>query len=592
MLKFMLVLLCALGISHSLAQTRSSKLKPLYFQAGKNKLQVLPQRFEYTLLDEDRLKIGDILLDTTQVSFQVEPSPNLKDTYQIHFSWPAGLIQEGRLSLKNNSGKAIFNKLINKEMLKISEGNAEDEPEGLRSEIATLTVDGIEAILVDDMKYLPFMAFCIYRESDETRLYLCSKELYLNAQDDKMVVKSRSSRKKTAQIEINGKLVGNQGIIYLNDRSENVAFKMQTQSGAFLEIETRKQDVDFKDIVISDDNESLVLTASGAEPVDESKVKKISETEWQIKLPKSRPVFYLKGDGDIPMRQEFYVRGPLPRAKIRPYLSPKSPERTYSSKVSFNGIIPEGVQIKIPEGDLESDIEFTKKNQFQWTFRNISSGQPTRRYLTVSTEGKDYIAGYDVFRGHPFSLELKGKYLTPSGIVYGSVNFQWWLENFLFINANWSRFHWGFAFESEQQLTEKDDIIKVNFNTFEILWRAKEGFNFVDESWGLTLPLQMIQVENGSTTAFGIGAFWLNKPTSWLKKLMQWSELKMQYFAGSTGGDFKIKSATRLKASAHKSLTNQLFFNYGLNFTDYKLDPSASKEDPQLGIETGLTYKF
>lgn len=591
MMRTLLGLLCFCIACSSFAQGRS-KLKPLYFQADKNNLQVLPQRFEYTLLDEDRLKVGDILIDTTQVTFQIEPSTKKRGAYSIRFTWPAGLIKDGELAIKNNSGKAVFNALLTKDNLKISQGASQEGEEALRSEIATFAIDDVEANVVDDMKYFPFMVFCIYRESEETRLYLCSKELYLSSQQGQMVVKARSSTKKAAQVEINGKVVGNQGIIYLNDRSENVAFKAQTQTGAFLEIETRKKDVDFKDVVVSDDGEKIILTASGAEPVDESKVKKLSDEDWQIALPKGRPVLYLKGDGDIPMRQEFYVRGTLPREKNRPYISAKSVSRTYSSQLSFSGVSPEGVQVKVPEKDPDAQLEPTKKNQFYWTVRNIPAGVETRRYLSVVSEGHDFAVGYDVFRGQPFGLGLGAHYLTPSGIAFGTVDFQWWIENFLMINANWSRFRWGLALERQQHLTEKDDQPKVDFTTLELLWRAKEGFNLIDETWGLSLPLQMIQGESASATAYGLGAFWIKKPGRWLKPFMQWSELKLQYFAGSSGSDFKLKSAYMLKAQAYWQFSSQWYLRYGLDFSDYKYDPAAAKEESQIGVNAGIFWKF
>ncbi|WII73805.1 hypothetical protein QJS83_07935 [Bdellovibrio sp. 22V] len=594
MTKILLALSCLIFSVTTLAQTRSSKLKPLYFQADKNNLQVLPQRFEYTLLDEDRLKVGDVLIDSTQVTFHVEPSTTKKGQYSIRFTWPAGLMKEGELAIKNNSGKAIFNTLLAKENVKITEGvrSTQEGEENLRSEIATVTIDEIEPSLVDDMKYLPFMVFCIYRESDETRLYLCSKELYLSSQQGQMVVKARSATKKTAQVEINGKVVGNQGIIYLNDRSENVAFKAQTQTGAFIEIDTRKKDVDFKDVVVSEDNEKIILTASGAEPVDESKVKKISETEWQIALPKSRPVLYLKGDGDIPMRQEFYVRGNLPREKNRPYLSNKSVSRTYSSRLAFAGVAPEGTQIKVPEADKDAQLEPLKKNQFQWTIRDIPKGLETRRYLAVSSDSNNFLVGYDVFRGQPFGLGLGLHYQTPSGIAYGTAEFQWWIENFMMINSSWSRFHWGLSLQRDQHLTENDDNAKVDFTTVELLWRAQEGFNLVDETWGLTLPLQMVQGESASSTTYGLGAFVMKKPKRWLGNFMDWYELKLQYFAGSSGSDFKVKSAYTLKGQAYWKFSSQWFLRYGLDLSDYKYDPAAPKEDMQIGLNVGVFWKF
>lgn len=593
MLKIFLAFICVTSSTPIFAQQSKAKLKPLYFQADKNNLQVLPQRFEYTLLDEDRLKVGDILIDASQITFQIEPSAQIKGTYNIRFTWPAGLLKEGSISIKNNSGKAVLNTAITTENIKVSQEVPQTgDEEKLRSEIATLNIDGIPSSTIDDMKYFPFMVFCIYKESDDTRLYLCSKELYLSSQQGQMIVKPRSTTKKTAQIEINGKIVGNQGIIYLDDKSENVAFKAQTQTGAFLEVETSKKDVDFKDVVISDDGEKLILTASGAEPVDEKKVKKISAQEWQIALPKARPVLYLKGNGDIPMRQEFYIRGPLPKEKNRPFLSSRSAERTYSSKLSFSGVSPEGTQVKIGDKDTQANLEATKKNQFLWTVQDIPAGQENRRYLNVTSEGQNFVVGYDMFRGLPFGLGLGAQYLTSSGVAFGSVNFDWWVENFLGLNANWSRFHWGVSLSRDQHLTESESVAKVDITTFELLWRQQDGFDLIDETWGLSLPLKMIQGPSASALTFGVGGFISKKPWRWLKPIMQWSELELQYHLGSSGSDFKVKSAYALSAKAYWKGSARTHWFYGISLSDYKYEPAASKEDLQFGLNGGVYWKF
>ncbi|UOF01702.1 hypothetical protein [Bdellovibrio reynosensis] len=592
MIKLLISLVAILCSAQVLAQGKgSSKLKPLYFQADKNNLQVLPQRFEYTLIDDDRLKVGDILIDTTQVTFQIEPSGDKEGTFRIHFTWPAGLIKDGELAIKNNSGKAIFNAIATKKELKITQGQKKAEEEHLRSEIATFTVEGVEANLVNDMKYFPFMVFCIYKESEETRLYLCSKELYLSSQQGQMVVKSRSATKRSAQIEINGKVVGNQGIIYLNDRSETVAFKAQTQTGAFLEVETRKKDVDFKDLVVSEDNTKIILTATGAEPVDETKVKKLSETDWQIALPKDRPVLYLKGEGDIPMRQEFYVRGNLPREKSRPFLSPRSASRTYSSSLTFNGITPEGVQVRPVEKDTAAKVEPTKKNQFQWTIRDIPAGAESRRYLMVTSDNNEFQVGYDVFRGHPMSISLGLHYQTPAAVAFAEIEYQWWFENFLMINADWSRFRFGISLERDQQVIEKSGEGKIDFTTVHLNWRAKPGFNLSESTWGLSFPLQMLQAEGVSSTAYGVGAFLLKKPHRWLKPLMHWTEVKFDYLLGSTG-DFKVTSAYILRAQGYWQASNQLYWRYGLDLSSYKFDPSSGTEEMQIGLNGGALWKF
>ncbi|MBO9668256.1 MAG: hypothetical protein J7501_15755, partial [Bdellovibrio sp.] len=557
MMKSLGILLVTFGLAPAFAQSNNVKPKPLFFPADKNNLQVLPQRFEYTLMDEDRLKVGDILVDSTQVTFQLIPPTEKNGTYRVRFTWPAELLKEGELAIKNNSGKAIFTTSLDQENVKIS-NNTHSEDETLRANIASLTVDLKENQIVDDMKYLPFMTFCIYRQSEDTKIYLCSKELYLSAQQGGLEVKPRSATKKTAQVEINGKVVGNQGIIYLNDRSESVAFKALTQTGAFLEIETRMNNVDFKDVTVSE-NGRIILTAAGAEPADPAKSRKLPDGSWQAVLSKERPVLYLKGDGDIPMRQEFYIRGNLPTAKLRPFVSAKAVTKTYASSVSMQGLTPEGVTVSGDGTEKTASLQAQGKN-FTWDIHELPTGKASRHYVNVQSGEDKFVAGYDIHRGNPFALFLGVRYQAPSGIAFGSVGFQWWIENFLGLQSDWSRLHWGLSLTHDQHLTTNDDTAEVDFTTLELLWRAQPGFHLEDETWGLSLPIQNVKGESANSVAYGLGAFWQFQPkTKWLKNWMAWSEFKLQYFPSGSGSDFKVKSAYRLEGNGYTEFKHNFF---------------------------------
>lgn len=580
------LLLCL--VLSAVAASAKPSLKPLLFQADKNNLQVLPQRFEYTLVDEDRLKVGNILIDATQVTFKVEPAQE-KNKFRLSFSWPAGLMKSGELALKNNSGKAIFNAKLNSSNLQIKAGTPLEGEEDLRSDMAEFVTEDLDKSLLEDMKYLPYMTFCLFREEEETRLYLCSKELYMSSQGGQMAIKARSNTKKTAQVEVNGKIVGNQGIIYLNDRAETVAFKAKTQSGASLEIDTRRKDVDFKDVISNEDGKRILLTASGAEPVDESKVKKISDTEWKIEIPASRPVIYLKGEGDIPMRQEFYVRGPLPKEKDRPYLSSKSESQIYGSSLTLQGVAPATVKISASD-DAQAQLSPLPKNQFMWKLTGIPRGEKTRRYLGVSTGESNFVVGYDVMRGSPFEIYAGARYLTPSGIAFGDIGIKWWFENFLFINSDATRFHWGLALNHAQHLTTKEGQPEADLTTVELLWRAQEGFFLEDRTWGLILPMQMIKTDGGSTMAPGFGAFWMAPSTKWLK-FSDWSQAELRYFAGSSGGDVKLKSAYEVKGLLYNKFNSKLSLRYGLNISNYEFDVTE-KSELQFGLEAGVSWRF
>lgn len=563
------------------------KLKPLFFPADKNNLQVLPQRFEYTLLDDERLKVGDILMDASFVTFKVETSESGK--YRLQFTWPAGLLKEGQLSLRNNSGKAILSSRLSPDNLKITPQTTMNEEQKLRSDVAQFFMEEVDSDLMDEMKYLPFMTFCISRESQDTHLSLCSKELYMSSQGGQIIIKPRTAvAKRVARVEVNGKIVGNQGIIYLNDTTESISFIAQTQSGANLEISTRKKDVDFKDIVLSKDETELSITASGAEPVDENKVQKISKDEWRIRIPAARPVLYLRGEGDIPMRQEFYIKGPLPKENDRLHLSARAEERTYSSSLRFQGLAP--ANTKVSPADTTSRVEPRGKNQFLWSIEDIPSGLPTRRYLNVTGPGKKQVAAYDVFRGNPYELYAGLHYLSPSGIAFADLSFQWWFENFLLLNNNVTRFHWGLALSHNQHLTTNDNELEVDFSRLELLWRAQEGFFLQDETWGLGLPLLMIKSTDSSTLAPGLSFFLQKKAPYFLSKIASWSQLKIDYFTSSSGGDFKLSSGYEIKALLYKALGHRLYLRYGLGLSQYEFEGASS--DIQLGLEGGLSWHF
>lgn len=577
----------------SFAQTKNrGNLKPLFFQANKNNLQVLPQRFEYSLWDQERFSVGDILIDSTQLTFNLEPSIQKKNSYNIRFTWPAGLIRNGQLTIKDNSGKAIFLTELDKNSVKISRGTPMEGREALRSDIASYIADSVPSDVIETMKYLPFMVFCVYNETDSTRFYLCSKELYITSQDGHAIIKSRNAANKKAQVDVNGARVGDQGVIYLNDEQEFVKFKAITQSGSSLEIETRRNNVDFKDVV--ENGDKIILTASGAEPTDEKIFKRISASEWQATLTKERPLIYLRGESDIPLRQEFNIQGPLPQEKLRPYTSAKSISKTYASSINLPVLSPQGGSLKKETSDASSQLEGLTKNQYRWTLNDIADGEE-RHFLNV-TSGKDtFVVGYDTNKGNPYMAYLGGRYELPSGLIFASAQIQWWIENFLFIPSTEAHLKWGVSLVQDQHINSKSDYPKIDITTVELLWRAKAGFNMVDETWGLLLPLQILRGEGSSATQYGLGAFWQGLPHQkrWYR-FMEWSDVKLQYFFGSSGSDFKVKSAWKMDAGAYKKWNEKYswLFRYGVSLSQYTYTPSAPKEDIQLDFNAGVTWKF
>ncbi len=564
------------------SQAEGEKSPSVVFQADKNGVQILPQKFEYTLLDSEKIRIGDILIDASTFNFQLVKNSS-DENYTIKFTWPAGLLTEGQLILMNHNGKAIWQNNIISNQIQISRMTS-DFP-NLRAELAVFNSEILEAALLTQMKYLPFINFCISAARDNTKIYLCSRELYVSSVGKEIVVTDRKKADKEASVEINGSRVGPQGIIVLNDKDQNIFFKATAESGAYLEIETRMKEVDFKDSVLSENGENLILTASGAEPVDSSKVKFTSANSWKIEIPVNRPILYLKGGGGIPMRQEFFIKGDLPPENLRPKISPDSVNKTFSSSITINGSAPRGVRLRA--SSAKETLKVDPKNNFTWTMSDLPRGEISRRYLNINSKSKTFVARYDIYHGKPYVLQTGLQYQTPSGVAIASLQLQWWLEKFI------TSFQWGLQLNANIPATKNAGYPEYDETRLELLYRFRPGFPLQENIWGLGLPISSIKGKDVSTTGIGI-SFWgyQNSPAffpSWIKACQP----KFTYLSGSgTNGNFKLSSWLELENQFFTLINTQHWLTYGIHYRILTWDPVPAEGKNQFVLNVGYLINF
>lgn len=554
---------------------------PLFFQADKNNVRVLPQRFEYSLVDEDQIKIGDILISSQNFGFQIAASTRFPGKYRARFIWPSGLIKEGDLFIKDNSGKAVWTTNFHRKNIRLI-----DDP----TPRAELVVDQLNPVLIEDMKYFPFMNFCLSKASSGTRIHLCSREVYLtHSSKNRLTIKPRSKGEAPTFVEINGKEVSPQGTIYLNNENENIAFRAKTTSGALLEIETRMRAVDFKDAILSADQKEITLTASGAEPVNEEKVKRLSSEEWQVTLDSQRPVLYLKGEGHIPMRQELFIEGPVPSTELRPSLSKDSLNRLYKSHVEVLGTSAPGTTVSADE--KSGEVEKLEGNEFRWKIHHIPQGEVSRHYLRVTHPQGSAIAGYDLYREFPFEAGATLTHWTSSNQTFGDLYLSRWFENFFGSGSEWARLRWGAQAKYSHMLTNKKETPDMNIVHVDVLWRAKPGFHFKDPTWGLSLPVEMLQGTGFSTMAFGVGFFYSQQAQKRYQKYLNWYDVKLNYLLGGSGTTLKLKRALQLSMLAYLPVNQQRFsWSYGGGIQQYSFDPGES--EMQIHVQGGVHYRF
>ncbi len=560
----------------------TEKSRAVVFQADKNGAQVLPQKFEYTLLDAEKIRIGDILIDSSTFNFQLIRSGS-SEKYRIKFNWPAAMLTQGQLILMNNNGKALWKNTITEKQIKITPMKSEFAP--LRAELAEFTSDIIETEVLNTMKYLPFINFCISTSSDNTKIYLCSRELYILSAEKEIVVKDRLSPEKKASVEINGKAVGPQGIIVLNDINKNILFRSTAESGAYLEIETRRKEVDFKDLVLSENGETLILTASGTEPADSSKVKILGENLWQIQIPANRPIIYLKGGGGIPMRQEFFIKGDVPKESLRPQLAGAIPDKTFSSSITLQGTIPPGTRLRAM--NTKDAVRGRGKNSFTWELRDLSHGISSSHYINIFVDSKNYVARYDIYRGCPYVLQAGIQYQSPSGVAIGDLKFQWWLEKFI------NDFKWGVELDENIHLTNKIGFPQYDETRLELLYRFNPGLPMQESVWGLGLPVVSIKGQDTASTAFGLTLWGFQASPDFFPSWIQWYQPKLTYLmANGADTNFKLLNWIEFETLFYTPLAQKNWLTYGPHYRMLTWDPVPTAPTSQIVLDIGYLFNF
>ncbi len=554
---------------------------PLNFPGELNNLQILPQKFEYTLLDSSSIKLGDIIIDSKTLNLTLELNPNNFNQGRLLFSWPAGLLKEGELLIFNNNGKSIFSRDVSKENIKIVSGEKKSDSL-IRNEISLFTTEYLDEEFIEEIKYLPFFKYCVVKNERITKIALCSSELYASTENDKLNIKERKSNSQNkAKVIINGKEAGDQGIVFLNAESENLNFKAQSKSGALLEIVTRLQQIHFKDAILNSNKNFIKLKASGSFPVNNTGVKILGPDSWEITLPIDYPVFYLQGEGGIPMRQEFNIKGPLPNEKLRSFAigSPKS--KTYSSEASIEGRLPRGATIKSKEDT--SEVSIRNKQTFLWTFKKLNPSSLNHRYLAVQSGESEATIGYDIFRGYRNDFLVKSELLSPINLMNLSLEFSSWLND-LFS---------GLSFNYSMAISKPQDITKYSDMDFSYIFRLSKGLNFIDPSFYLGFSYKMLTLNDSSLSLPGVFLGDKRKPTFHLySRIADWYQWKLGYFIGQKLNSIDLKSILLFEYTNFYSLAPNQYLNYTLGLLKYQIDPDSSLTKNQLMLSLGWNRQF
>lgn len=577
-------ILTAAFASSALAQR--SRLRPLNFDADRNGLQILAQRFEYALTDGERLQIGDLILDGRKLKIEFEPG-----TRTMTFQWPQLSAKRGRISLLNNIGKAVWSRdvaSLNAEPLREEEPNRE----GHREEVMQWRLKEISSSTIDELSEYPFFRFCVSNEDSRSRSFFCSRDYYLSKRSGLPVLTARNRLSREIAVEINGTAVQPQGLVYLNSPEESLFLRAQTQSGTLFEFNTRSREIDFLDVVLRNDG-MLKLTARGAESTRQDQVDFIGDGKYEVLLPKTRPYFFVQGEGNIPMRQEFHVRGEPPLEAWRAQVAQNSPQRSFAAEVELLGVHQPEVQVK--NYDAKADLRTRPNNQFVWGLKGLEPGETNRRYLLIEAPNKArYTASYEIERGLQNTWNFNLRQQTPSGNSRGKVRYERAIENFFGAQGSWATFRWFLGLEYDQHLTNHGSAPNLDHLEADISIRFPSGFWLRDEGWTLSLGYGQTAVNGtkGMNPVLKLTRQSRTLPQSFLGRLGDWFEPAFLVRGPNSGDGPKMQSLTELSGHLYRPFDKRSWLRYGLAVTGFATDVPEQEREWQLSLDLGVIVRF
>lgn len=538
----------------------------LFFPIEKSSIQILPQRFEYQLLNKDQLRLGNIMIDARQIEFQILPVSQKPGKYRLLFQWPAGLLDRGEIVIKDNSGKGVWFQKINPNKVEISEDESQ----------ASFETEADTSQLLNTIQLYPFFRFCVQREENKTKTFLCSKDLFLKKEKSKLTVLQRDSYRPQSFVEINGQAVGDQGMIFLNSPSEALSFRTLLLSGATLEIETRMKKVNFKDVYLSDDEQKLIVRAQGTQPVDPAVVEPVpggEKDEWQAQLEVERPFTYLKSEGDLPLRQEFLIQGGVRKSQVK--ISVLRGQQTLIFKEEHQMRLQPSEGLSLEAADKKSKLVPSNDGTYWWTLTDLKRNEVNRRYLKVKAGDDTYFAAFDIERRAAWDAGIR--LMTPL----------WLQAQVLYTPMT----RWGMTAQWDQQLDNSDQEGALKLGTLGAQFRFPEGLHLKDPQMAAELYVQSFQSPGKSLMLYGLGLqAELPPPKDWSPKF-PWTFLKARFPFGGSDSQYKIQNSLEAELSFRFILSKTSYWELGARNQTYlfktdEADVSFKKTMNFIGVGT------
>nr|WP_295900076.1 hypothetical protein [uncultured Bdellovibrio sp.] len=587
-------LICiSFGISFAFAQTPPEKKspeysKPLFFAVTDQELKIKNPQIDYDLKKSKgkSLEINGLVFDGDSFSAKLENE-------SLNFTWNPELVPGGEITVINQQGKELWKQK--------AEGTGVWSFKDLKGAKAPQWKDG------------EHFRFCLRSEVEKGYSSLCTAWYGIEIKESSMQMGPAKSE-ATARVIIQNeekKLKGVEEVAV----GAPVQFLATLNNNATYEFVSEPISPVIKDMIESEKEGQVTLTGELPAPLkaeaqilpgnDYSKVTKFlgfestigaSRDLWQADVVQKNARLILPGKSGGVFSYALEITDP-PRQKDRRYISDKSLLGTYSAKD------------KMTVKDAEDHLQV-------WEFSAPEKFAMNTAFLEVPGEKVTHKSYLDIYRGGAGEASLRLTGVLTSGsdfVMLGEGHVSWWFNDiFGWQNYYLSKQRWGVSaryFTSITKLPASDDTgssedVDLKVAQADLRYRFNPGLWEKDETVGLILAYESMQVGDLTVPKTGVGLFWARSMPRvldyWFSKIPfmnypKWVDMEFIKYVSSTDSDISLGNDYVINFHGKVMWTPRFFGEAGFGSKNYyfekKSDGSGAKLTTFFGtVGAGINF--
>lgn len=331
---------------------------------------------------------------------------------------------------------------------------------------------------------------------------------------------------------------------------------------------------------------------------------------WRFSSKQKKFTLSLKGKGNLNFQQQINFQNP-PTKLDRIYLKTKM-TGTYVNEQSLSLLAP------VDAKDFSSsNLQEINKEQgvYRWIFKAPNMDQYNLDSLEYTVNGVKRIGATELYRAYPRELCLRfsGQLIDNRATLMGEGYFQWWFndlwgwDNYYFSNQRWGLDLRSFSSIGSIANSAADNTfssINLSSSILNLKYRFAPGLWMRDESYGLILSTESLNLSSLQIQKYGAGVFWarsmpkifddLFNKISILRK-QKWVDFEFINYMGVLSNDGAIGTDYALNFHGKMMVTERAYSDVGFGLKRY--DISFAKDEASATIYTvygtiGLGYIF